>query len=348
MRLVLVEARIGAVEQLVQSVPWRRLPAAPRGAPAPAPRRSPRSPASSVKGSTGKPWRGKPPRFEPLPPPTECSRGAPSGPPRRAGGGTPGRGGPCRGPAAHRRVAPFFTCAVSIAQHFETRVSILSPFGTGRGMLVERMAVEIEGEGEPVLMIHGLGGTTNTFTPVLAAFARHRTRAPRPARVGALAPGRWSALAGAFVDACGWSCSGRGSSGARRRALDGHDRRDRISPPRSPDKSRASRSSARCWPRPMPARAAIRAAPPRRARAKACSRIADALHAPASRPRRGRGTGGRRLRARVADAPGSRGLRAQLRGARRDAAGRHRRGSTARRCSSPATRTPSPRPRRCA
>lgn len=42
-------------------------------------------------------------------------------------------------------------------------------------MLVERMAVEIEGEGEPVLMVHGLGGTSNTFTPVLAAFAHHRT-----------------------------------------------------------------------------------------------------------------------------------------------------------------------------
>jgi pimeloyl-ACP methyl ester carboxylesterase len=42
-------------------------------------------------------------------------------------------------------------------------------------VLVERVAVEIEGEGEPVLMVHGLGGTANTFTPVLAAFARHRT-----------------------------------------------------------------------------------------------------------------------------------------------------------------------------
>ena len=42
-------------------------------------------------------------------------------------------------------------------------------------MLVERMAVESEGEGESVLMLHGLGGTSNTFTPVLAAFARHRT-----------------------------------------------------------------------------------------------------------------------------------------------------------------------------
>jgi 3-oxoadipate enol-lactonase len=41
-------------------------------------------------------------------------------------------------------------------------------------LFVERMAVEIDGEGESVVMIHGLGGTTNTFTPLLPAFARHR------------------------------------------------------------------------------------------------------------------------------------------------------------------------------
>jgi len=42
-------------------------------------------------------------------------------------------------------------------------------------MVVDRMAVEIEGEGESVVMIHGLGGTSNTFTPLLTAFSRHRT-----------------------------------------------------------------------------------------------------------------------------------------------------------------------------
>ena len=39
---------------------------------------------------------------------------------------------------------------------------------------IERIAVEVDGDGEPVVMIHGLGGTTNTFTPILPAFARHR------------------------------------------------------------------------------------------------------------------------------------------------------------------------------
>jgi 3-oxoadipate enol-lactonase len=42
-------------------------------------------------------------------------------------------------------------------------------------VFVQRMAVEIEGEGEPVVMLHGLGGTANVFTPLAPALARHRT-----------------------------------------------------------------------------------------------------------------------------------------------------------------------------
>jgi len=41
-------------------------------------------------------------------------------------------------------------------------------------LFVERLAVEIDGDGEPVVMIHGLGGTTNTWTPLLSAFARNK------------------------------------------------------------------------------------------------------------------------------------------------------------------------------
>jgi 3-oxoadipate enol-lactonase len=44
--------------------------------------------------------------------------------------------------------------------------------------IIERMAVECDGEGEAVLMIHGLGGTSNVWTPVLPALARHRTIRP--------------------------------------------------------------------------------------------------------------------------------------------------------------------------
>ena len=43
---------------------------------------------------------------------------------------------------------------------------------------VERMAVETDGDGEPVLMIHGLGGTSNVWTPMRPALIRHRTVRP--------------------------------------------------------------------------------------------------------------------------------------------------------------------------
>jgi 3-oxoadipate enol-lactonase len=41
-------------------------------------------------------------------------------------------------------------------------------------LFAERLAIEIEGDGEPVVMIHGLGGSTNTFTPLLPAFTRNK------------------------------------------------------------------------------------------------------------------------------------------------------------------------------
>ena len=37
---------------------------------------------------------------------------------------------------------------------------------------VDRMAVEVDGDGDAVLMLHGLGGTSNTFTAIESAFAR--------------------------------------------------------------------------------------------------------------------------------------------------------------------------------
>lgn len=39
---------------------------------------------------------------------------------------------------------------------------------------VERVAVEVDGEGDPVVMIHGLGGTSNSFAPLGAAFMRNK------------------------------------------------------------------------------------------------------------------------------------------------------------------------------
>jgi pimeloyl-ACP methyl ester carboxylesterase len=40
--------------------------------------------------------------------------------------------------------------------------------------LIDRVAVEDEGEGPAVVCVHGLGGSSNTFTPLMAALARHR------------------------------------------------------------------------------------------------------------------------------------------------------------------------------
>lgn len=40
--------------------------------------------------------------------------------------------------------------------------------------LIEKMAVEDEGEGDAVVCVHGLGGTSNTFTPLMGALSRHR------------------------------------------------------------------------------------------------------------------------------------------------------------------------------
>jgi 3-oxoadipate enol-lactonase len=38
----------------------------------------------------------------------------------------------------------------------------------------DRTVVEEEGEGDAVVCVHGLGGSSNTFTPLMAALARHR------------------------------------------------------------------------------------------------------------------------------------------------------------------------------
>ena len=39
---------------------------------------------------------------------------------------------------------------------------------------IDRMAVEDEGDGDAVVCVHGLGGSSNTFTPLMPALARHR------------------------------------------------------------------------------------------------------------------------------------------------------------------------------
>jgi len=43
---------------------------------------------------------------------------------------------------------------------------------------VDRIAVEVDGAGEAMLMVHGLGGTSNFWTPLLPGLARFRTIRP--------------------------------------------------------------------------------------------------------------------------------------------------------------------------
>jgi pimeloyl-ACP methyl ester carboxylesterase len=40
--------------------------------------------------------------------------------------------------------------------------------------LIDRIAVEDEGDGDAVVCVHGLGGSSNTWTPLMGALARHR------------------------------------------------------------------------------------------------------------------------------------------------------------------------------
>jgi pimeloyl-ACP methyl ester carboxylesterase len=40
--------------------------------------------------------------------------------------------------------------------------------------IVERIVFEVDGEGDPVLLIHGLGGSSNTWTPIMSALVRHK------------------------------------------------------------------------------------------------------------------------------------------------------------------------------
>lgn len=43
---------------------------------------------------------------------------------------------------------------------------------------LDRMAVEDEGEGDAVVCVHGLGGSSNTFTPLMPVLGRHRVLRP--------------------------------------------------------------------------------------------------------------------------------------------------------------------------
>jgi pimeloyl-ACP methyl ester carboxylesterase len=44
--------------------------------------------------------------------------------------------------------------------------------------IIDKLAVEEEGDGDAVICVHGLGGTSNTFTPLMGALSRFRVVRP--------------------------------------------------------------------------------------------------------------------------------------------------------------------------
>jgi pimeloyl-ACP methyl ester carboxylesterase len=80
-------------------------------------------------------------------------------------------------------------------EHGRVRARVMST------SIVERMAVEIDGIGEPVIMIHGLGGTSNVFTPQMGVVGP-RCRVIRPDLPGSgRSPAGGPLSVQAFVDA---------------------------------------------------------------------------------------------------------------------------------------------------
>lgn len=75
------------------------------------------------------------------------------------------------------RLSHFVNCLVTLHRSILWRVGV---DGGNRltTRLVERIAVEIDGAGDAVLMVHGLGGTSNFWTPVLPALSRFHTIRP--------------------------------------------------------------------------------------------------------------------------------------------------------------------------
>ena len=72
---------------------------------------------------------------------------------------------------------------------------------------IERVAVECDGEGEAIRMIHGLGGPSNVWTPVLPALARHRTIRPDLPGSGRSHRVEGSLTIGRFVEAMQRVCA---------------------------------------------------------------------------------------------------------------------------------------------
>ncbi len=74
--------------------------------------------------------------------------------------------------------------------------------------LIDKIAVEDEGEGDAVVCVHGLGGSSNTWTPLMGALARHRVvrldlpGSARSAAAGGTSPLSIERMADAVLSVC--------------------------------------------------------------------------------------------------------------------------------------------------
>jgi len=93
---------------------------------------------------------------------------------------------------------------------------------------IDKMAVEVDGDGDAVVCVHGLGGTTNVWTPLLPALTRHKMvrielpgagRSQRAYAMAETAPNKGRLSIDVFVDAVLRVC---GALGIRRAHFAGH------------------------------------------------------------------------------------------------------------------------------
>ena len=206
---------------------------------------------------------------------------------------------------------------------------------------VDRMAVEIDGDGDAVLMIHGLGGSSNVWTPVMPTFARCKTL--RPDLPGSARSGRVEGPLSIerFVQAMLRAAS---AAGVERAHVVAHSLGTIVAFHLAAIAPSLVRSLALFGPLLAPADA-IRPRHPRARREGAQRRrgghAGDRERAGAGRDLvrdQGETSRHRGARAGTPDAPAARRLRAHLRRARGRSSPPTRRRSTARPCSSPATR----------
>ena len=150
------------------------------------------------------------------------------------------------------------SCAAAIACASRLKASVRSATPSSRSLpmatqFVERIAVETDGSGDDVLLIHGLGGTSNVWMPLMPTLMRHRTVRPDLPGSGRSARVEGPLTIDRFVQAMLRVCA-RSACRARAcgRPFDGHDRGVPSRRCGARSSCAAWRCSGRCCRRPTP------------------------------------------------------------------------------------------------